>query len=156
MDVIFCVPTVSQDDKPEPQNCLKWLIILLRSLPGGESRYFPLLMAKIEEAGSASTRDALVPLPITILRGFLDDVKVESISNSANISPSSVHRFPESGNFAVVAAGSPLQELPDSKTGSPRCTHLSTTGSCMTVPSWFVVRCLNSNLGASESFPNHF
>lgn len=87
VDVMSCIPIVSKHDKPGPQECLKQLIVLLRELPGGETRYLPLLMTKIADSMPILMDSALVTFPANPLIGFANDIKPESMSMLAGPSP---------------------------------------------------------------------
>lgn len=49
IDVMSCVPLESQKFEPGPQEYLNQLLNLISTLRGGESRYLPLVMAKIRD-----------------------------------------------------------------------------------------------------------
>ena len=49
IDVMSCVPIESRKFEPGPQECLNQLLTLISTLRGGESRYLPLVMAKIRD-----------------------------------------------------------------------------------------------------------
>ncbi|MCJ1428940.1 hypothetical protein MMC29_006851 [Sticta canariensis] len=88
IDVMSCVPIESGKFELGPRECLNQLIALVSTLRGGESRYLPLLKAKIED-----TLPAVIPVThsptLKELSGKIEGVKLETYSNSSNSSPHS-------------------------------------------------------------------
>lgn len=88
IDVMSCVPIESGQFELGPRECLNQLITLVSTLRGGESRYLPLLKAKIED-----TLPAAIPVThsptLKELSGKIEGVKLETYSNSSHSSPHS-------------------------------------------------------------------
>lgn len=90
-----CVPLSSQNFEPGPQEYLNQLLTLISTLRGGESRYLPLIMAKIRDTLPA----ILSALPPDLAKEMADKgvekshSQHESNSSSAGSSPYSTPPF---------------------------------------------------------------
>jgi len=94
-----CVPIDSTKFELGPLDYLTKLIDLLSTLRGGETRYMPLVVIKIQETLPAIAPTIIQSLHIEIPDGRVRDVKVmRSSSNSSASSPFSspplMHYYP--------------------------------------------------------------
>lgn len=89
IDVMSCVPIESRHYETGPRDYLNQLVGIISTLRGGESRFLPLLIAKIEESLPA-TVSPTVYSPPKGLNKYVEEVKQESCSNSpsSSLSPS--------------------------------------------------------------------
>lgn len=92
-----CVPIESRKFEPGPQEYLNQLLTLISTLRGGESRYMPLVMAKIRDTlpaiGSALPQHLVVKTATATMNNGVKVFKQESDSNSASSSPYSTPPF---------------------------------------------------------------
>ena len=87
-----CVPLSSQTFEPGPQEYLNQLLTLISTLRGGESRYLPLIMAKIRDTLPAIL-SALPPDLANKMANKGVEISHESNSSSAGSSPYSTPPF---------------------------------------------------------------
>ena len=90
-----CVPIESRKFEPGPQEYLNQLLTLISTLRGGESRYLPLVMAKIRDTlptiGTAMPQSLVMKTANAELER--QKLKRESNSSSASSSPYSTPPF---------------------------------------------------------------
>ncbi|MCJ1465560.1 hypothetical protein MMC07_004178 [Pseudocyphellaria aurata] len=90
IDVMSCVPIESRQFELGPRDYLKKLIALISSLRGGETRYLPLLKAKMDDTLPPPAITPATHSPtLTGLSGQIEAVKLETYSNSSHSSPHS-------------------------------------------------------------------
>lgn len=82
-----CVPIESRKFELGPWDYLSQLVILISTLRGGESRFVPLLVAKIEDSLPALAMPITQSLQPKALIDYIDETKQESASSSSNSSP---------------------------------------------------------------------
>lgn len=88
-----CVPIESRIFEPGPQEYLNQLLVLISTLRGGESRYLPLVMAKIRDTLPAIVAALPQQFNKKMASNGVDKVKQESNSSSASSSPYSTPPF---------------------------------------------------------------
>lgn len=93
IDVMSCVPIESRKFEPGPQEYLNQLLVLISTLRGGESRYVPLVMAKIRDTLPAIGSALPQQLAIKAAGNEMRQIKRESNSSSASSSPFSTPPF---------------------------------------------------------------
>ena len=88
IDVMSCVPMNITNFEPGPLDTLTQLINLISNLRGGESRYLPLIIAKIQETLPTAASSIIQSLDIRISNGreFISKKRSDS-SNSSDSSP---------------------------------------------------------------------
>ena len=88
-----CVPIESRKFEPGPQEYLNQLLTLISTLRGGESRFLPLVMAKIKDTlpGISTALPQHLVVKTATVGG--PKLKQESTSSSPNSSPYSTPPF---------------------------------------------------------------
>ena len=93
-----CVPVQLSNFELGPQDYLNGLLTLISTLRGGESRYLPLIRAKISETLSTVAPSVTQPLALMVPDHYAKELKAESNSSSTGSSPMSsppfVHYYP--------------------------------------------------------------
>lgn len=97
VDVMSCVPIESRNTELGPQDYLNHLIRLISTLRGGDSRYLPLIMAKIRDTLPSVAATLNQPLPNIKLEKSgedLQDSTASSNSSSPYSTPPFLHYYP--------------------------------------------------------------
>lgn len=82
-----CVPIESRQFELGPRDYLDQLMTLISTLRGGESRFLPLLVAKIEDSLPTLVTPITQSLQPKALTNQIDESRQESASSSSNSSP---------------------------------------------------------------------
>ena len=93
-----CVPTQPRNFELGPQDYLNSLLTLISTLRGGDSRYLPLVRAKISETLPAGAAFLMQPLALGVLDHYVKEVKGKSNWSPTNSNPMSsppfMHYYP--------------------------------------------------------------
>ena len=93
-----CVPVQLRNFELGPQDYLNQLLTLISTLRGGESRYLPLVRAKISETLPTVGPSTTQPLPMVVPEHYAKDIRDESNPSSTSSSPMSsppfMHYYP--------------------------------------------------------------
>ena len=98
IDVMSCVPVQLRSFELGPQDYLNQLLTLISTLRGGETRYLPLVRAKISETLPSVVPAVNQPLTIMVPGRYAKDLEEESnpgsTSSSPSLSPPFMHYYP--------------------------------------------------------------
>ncbi len=98
IDVMSCVPVQPRNFELGPRDYLNRLLTLISTLRGGESRYLPLVRAKVSETLPTVDASITQPLALMVPGYYMKDLKEESNPSSTSSSPMSsppfMHYYP--------------------------------------------------------------